>query len=149
MKKYFLILIILHSKLLFACGDEERSILESVELSFLSKSSRSQAAETGIWNKDKSIFVFCYSHEQSTCYVVFKEQNNVKPVEVSGVVQANLGKLGIQPIKYENIYSFPSGLRENENETIRLEFTTQVWVSGKKYALKEPLLIKNGNPVYR
>ncbi|MCP4769144.1 MAG: hypothetical protein GY875_23160 [Gammaproteobacteria bacterium] len=121
-------------------------IKEHQHLDIIDESKLNDALENGIWNEEKSAFAFCVSGAESSCYVY----HNTKLIDVSGVEGRNIGKLGIAPRNsYEKFITHPALWIEREDGLLMIKFTTQAWKNGQRYSVHEPMVIKNGKPIYR
>lgn len=97
--------------------------------------------ENSIWSKQGNAVAFCLYENESKCYVIAGE----KIINVSQVENSNIGKLGIlKKSAYEKVLTTPVEWLNSENETLMFSFKTEAWLSGKKYTVTEPVLIKNG-----
>jgi len=117
----------------------KKSLLTALLLaSFIS---HAEANKNVLWNAENSAVAFCVVEQESQCFIVAEET----AINVSQVENANIGKLGITPKeKYEKVITFPTKwLQSNKNEYLVL-FTTQAWLSGQRYTVKEPVFVKNG-----
>ena len=97
--------------------------------------------ENSIWSKQGNAVAFCLYENESKCYVI--ADKNI--INVSQVENANIGKLGIlRKSAYEKVLTTPVEWLDSGNENLIVSFKTEAWLSGKKYTVTEPVLIKNG-----
>jgi len=118
-----------------------KKLLFTTCIIFASSISYSENEKNVLWNKDRSAVAFCVSENESLCFIVSGEM----VANVSQVENGNIGKLGITPkSKYEKVITFPTKWLQSNNNEFMISFTTQAWLSGQRYTVTEPVLVKNG-----
>jgi hypothetical protein len=100
------------------------------------------SAETvELWSNNKKALAVCMNGGSNECYVAI----GTTKIDITRVERANLGKLGIRPLKaYSKIVNFPSKWLQASNNEYMINITTQAWFEGQRYTVTEPVYIKGG-----
>jgi hypothetical protein len=112
-----------------------------VFLTVFSMTSFSKTESDELWNNDHTAVAFCIVNQVTECFI--KTDTNI--VNVSEVEDTNLGKIGTgNRESYEKIVTFPERWISSTESEHKIIFVTHAWNTGKRYAAKEIVLVKDG-----
>ncbi len=105
------------------------------------------SASQALWREDKNAQAFCNSRNETVCTVIVGDVHT----DVSVIENKNIGKLGSTlKEKYEKVITFPSKWLRSTSDGDVVEFTTQVWLQGKKYTINGVVFVdSNGKYVHQ
>ena len=104
----------------------------------------SQPPDSALWNSDQSAAVSAIPDASGTRITAYLKQQDgtFLTIDLSAVEKGNFGKLGQPPAKYQRFETKPTEWHPRQDGLLQVTIQTQAWLSGQRYTVSEPLILR-------